>query len=245
MSKNENDQAMPLATHLLELRTRILRSLGVTLVIFLALFSFANELYTFIAQPLLAELPDNASMISTEVTGPFLAPFKMALVISAFLAMPYILFEIWGFVAPGLFKSEKKLVAPLLVSSVILFYTGVAFAYYVIFPLMFHFFSMATPEGVTYSPDISSFFSIVSAMFFAFGVIFEIPIATLILIRAGITTVESLSEKRPYIIVGCFVVGMLLTPPDVISQTLMALPMWMLFEIGIFIGRFIQPKSSD
>ena len=245
MSKNENDQAMPLATHLLELRTRILRSLGVTLVIFLALFSFANELYTFIAQPLLAELPEGTSMISTEVTGPFLAPFKMALVISAFLAMPYILFEIWGFVAPGLFKSEKKLVAPLLVSSVILFYTGVAFAYYAIFPLMFHFFSMATPEGVTYAPDISSFFSIVSAMFFAFGVIFEIPIATLILIRTGMTTVESLSEKRPYIIVGCFTIGMFLTPPDVISQTLMAVPMWMLFEIGIFIGRFIQPKSSD
>ncbi len=245
MTDAEQDQAQPLTAHLLELRNRLLRSILVVFFIFAGLFYFANDIYTLVATPLLDVLPEGSQMIATEVASPFLTPFKMTLVVAAFIGVPYILFEVWGFIAPGLFKSEKRLVVPLLFSSVVLFYCGVAFAYFVVFPLMFKFFSGIGPAGVAYTPDIAHFLSTVTKLFFAFGVAFEIPIATIILIYTGATTAESLSKKRPYVIVGCFVVAMFLTPPDPLSQLFMALPMWLLFELGIFFGRFVQGETDE
>ena len=235
----------PLTSHLLELRSRLLRSIVVVLFIFAALFSFANDIYTLVSVPLLDALPEGSQMIATDVASPFLTPFKLTLVLSIFLAVPYILGEIWGFIAPGLYRHEKRLLAPVLLSSILLFYAGIAFAYFVVFPLMFTFFSASGPEGVAYTPDISRFLDTVLKLFFAFGIAFEIPIATIILIHTGATTPQSLAQKRPYIIVSCFVVGMLLTPPDPISQCLMAIPMWLLFEIGVLCGYLIQPKQND
>lgn len=244
MTDTESDRALPLTSHLLELRNRLLRSLAVVFVIFGVLFSFANELYTLVATPLIDALPEGSHMIATEVASPFLAPFKMTLILSAFIGIPYILGEVWGFIAPGLFKSEKRLLLPILFSSIVLFYAGVAFAYFAVFPVMFQFFSLSGPEGVAYTPDISQFLGTVTKLFFAFGVAFEIPIATLVLIYTGATTAESLGKKRPYIIVGCFIVAMFLTPPDPLSQVMMALPMWMLFELGVFFGRFISSTND-
>lgn len=242
MRSAEDDQAQPLIAHLLELRRRLLRIVVAILVIFLALFAFANDIYTLVATPLLNALPEGSQMIATDVASPFLTPFKLTLVLSFFLAVPYILFEVWGFIAPGLFRHEKRIIAPILFASVLLFYAGVAFAYFVVFPLMFAFFSASGPIGVSYTPDIARFLDTVLKLFFAFGVAFEIPIATVVLIYTGATTAEALAEKRPYIIVACFVIGMLLTPPDPISQSLMAIPMWLLFEIGIVFARMVQRK---
>ena len=204
---------------------------------------FANDIYHFVSEPLRTLLPEGTSMIATEVASPFLTPFKLTLVASIVVAMPMILYQVWGFIAPGMYQSEKRIAIPLLVSSILLFYAGLAFAYYVVFPLVFGFFSGVGPEGVSYTPDIARFLDITLKLFFAFGIAFEIPIATLLLIWAGITTPQALSEKRPYIVVGCFIFGMLLTPPDIISQALLAIPMWMLFEIGVFFGRFIGSKK--
>ena len=239
-----NDE-QPLTQHLLELRQRLLRSIAVVLVIFIALFSFANDIYSLVATPLLAALPDGSQMIATDVASPFLTPFKLTLIIAIFAAVPYLLAEVWGFIAPGLYKHEKRLLAPVLFTSILLFYAGIAFAYLVVFPLMFTFFSSAGPSGVAYTPDIARFLDTALKLFFAFGIAFEIPIATVILIYTGSTSAEALAKKRPYIIVGCFIVGMLLTPPDPISQCLMALPMWLLFEIGVFFGRFIKHQKSS
>ncbi|MCK5880436.1 MAG: twin-arginine translocase subunit TatC [Sinobacterium sp.] len=237
------EQGHPLATHLIELRKRLLRTVLIVLVIFISLFSFANDIYHIVATPLLASLPEGSQMIATEVASPFLTPFKLTLVVAIFIAMPFILFEIWGFIAPALYSHEKRLFIPVILFSIILFYAGIAFAYFVVFPLIFAFFSAAGPEGVAYTPDISQFLNTVLKLFFAFGLAFQIPIFTTVLIRTGATTPESLSNKRPYIIVGCFVAGMLLTPPDPVSQCLMALPMWLLFELGLFLGRFSKPKT--
>lgn len=234
----------PLVTHLTELRNRLLRSVLVVLILLIALFPFANDLYVFVSEPLRVLLPAGTSMIATDVASPFLAPFKLALVVAIIAAMPYILYQAWAFIAPGMYQSEKRIAIPLLVTSVILFYTGLAFAYYVVFPLVFGFFSGVGPEGVSYTPDISRFLDIALKLFFAFGIAFEIPIATVLMIWAGVTTPKDLGKKRPYIIVTCFVVGMLLTPPDVISQALLAVPMWCLFELGIFFGRFIKPGGE-
>lgn len=233
-----------LAGHLLELRQRLLRMVLFVLIIFIALFSFANQLYHFVAGPLLQALPVGSTMIATDVASPFLTPFKLALVASIFLAIPYILFEIWRFVAPGLFSHEKRLFLPLLFISTSLFYAGAAFAFYAVFPVIFAFFSSQGPAGVAYTPDITSFLDTALKLLFAFGVAFEIPIATLVLVRTGATTVASLSKKRPFVIVGCFFVGMLLTPPDPISQCLMAIPMWLLFEAGLLFARLIPTKTS-
>lgn len=236
----------PLITHLIELRDRLLRSLLIVLLLFLPLFYFANDLYTYLSAPLTALLPEGTSMIATDVTSPFFAPFKLTLVLAIFAAIPFILHQIWSFIAPGLYQHEKKVAMPMLFSSILLFYTGVAFAYFVVFPLIFGFFTSTGPENVTMMTDISSYLNFVLKLFFAFGIVFEIPIATLLLLMSGATTVESLKEKRAYIIVCCFVVGMLLTPPDVISQTLLALPMWLLFETGIILGRiFVKPAEQD
>ncbi|MDO8864182.1 twin-arginine translocase subunit TatC [Haliea sp. E1-2-M8] len=244
MNEDPVGQPRPLVAHLTELRDRLLRALLAVLVMFICLFPFANEIYSFVSQPLRALLPEGATMIATEVASPFLTPFKLTLVAAIFLAIPYLLYQIWSFIAPGMYRYEKRLAIPLLASSVLLFYAGAAFAYYVVFPLIFGFFTSVGPDDIAIMTDINSYLNFVLKLFFAFGIAFEIPIAAMILIWAGITTPEDLVKKRPYIIVGCFVFGMLLTPPDVISQALLAVPMWILFEIGVFFGRFIQRRKD-
>jgi sec-independent protein translocase protein TatC len=240
MSESEStDQPLPLVAHLTELRDRLLRALLAILIIFIGLFPFANEIYTFVSEPLRALLPEGATMIATEVASPFLTPFKLTLFAAIFLAMPYVLYQLWSFIAPGMYRQEKKLAIPLLISSVGLFYAGAAFAYFVVFPLIFAFFTSVGPEDITIMTDINSYLDFVLKLFFAFGLAFEIPIAAVLMIWAGITTPEQLAKKRPYIIIGCFVFGMLLTPPDIISQSLLAIPMWILFEFGVFFGRFV------
>lgn len=238
-------EASTFISHLIELRTRILRALIAVLVVFACLFYFAQDIYAYVAEPLVAAMPDGASMIATDVASPFLAPFKLTIVLSFFIAIPVVLYQIWAFVAPGLYRNEKKLVAPLLVSSTLLFYAGMAFAYYVVFPLAFMFFNSVAPDGVLISTDISSYLNFVLKLFFAFGIAFEIPVAIILMCWTGMTTPDNLRKKRPYIIVGVFVVGMLLTPPDVISQTLLALPMWLLFEVGVIVGSFYTRKPDE
>ena len=239
------DQPLPLVAHLTELRDRLLRALLAVLIVFIALFPFANEIYTFVSEPLRALLPEGASMIATEVASPFLTPFKLTLFTAIFLAIPYVLFQVWSFIAPGMYRHEKRLAIPLLISSVALFYAGAAFAYYVVFPLIFAFFTSVGPEDITIMTDINRYLDFVLKLFFAFGLAFEIPIAAVLMIWAGITTPDELAKKRPYIIVGCFIFGMLLTPPDIISQSLLAIPMWILFEFGVFFGRFIQRGTEE
>ena len=239
------DQPLPLVAHLTELRDRLLRALLAVLIVFIALFPFANEIYTFVSEPLRALLPEGASMIATEVASPFLTPFKLTLFTAIFLAIPYVLFQVWSFIAPGMYRHEKRLAIPLLISSVALFYAGAAFAYYVVFPLIFAFFTSVGPEDITIMTDINRYLDFVLKLFFAFGLAFEIPIAAVLMIWAGITTPEELAKKRPYIIVGCFIFGMLLTPPDIISPSLLAIPMWILIEVGVFFGRFIQRGTEE
>lgn len=234
-----------LVSHLIELRSRMLKAVLSVLVVFLGLAYFAQDLYHWLATPLLDVMPDNASMIATDVASPFFAPFKLTLVLSFFIAVPYVLYQVWAFVAPGLYRNEKRLIAPLLASSTLLFYLGIAFAYYVVFPLAFAFFTHVAPEGVAISTDINSYLNFVLKLFFAFGLSFEIPVAIVLMCWTGMTDAQSLREKRPYVIVGVFVVGMLLTPPDVISQTLLALPMWLLFEIGVLIGGLYAKRTEE
>lgn len=247
MSENSSgDKELTLIEHLLELRNRLLRCVMVVGIIFLGLFYFSRELYTMIAMPLTEVLPAGTSMIATDVASPFLAPFKLTLYLSIFASMPFILHQGWSFVAPGMYQHEKKVAIPLLVSSVLLFYGGAAFAYFVVFPLMFGFFTSIAPEGVSVMTDIASYLDFVLALFLAFGLAFELPIAIVLLVWAGVTDVKSLKQKRPYVVVGCFILGMLLTPPDVISQTLLALPMWLLFEIGlVFAGTLGERKKEE
>ena len=207
------DQQMPLIEHLVELRSRLLKAVVVIVVIFLGLYSFSNDIYTFIAQPLMSLLPPGSQMIATEVASPFLAPFKLTLVVALFIAVPFLLYQAWAFIAPGLYTHEKKLAFPLLASSIVLFYSGAVFAYFVVFPLLFQFFTSAAPAGVQVMTDINAYLTFVLKLFFAFGLAFEIPIATFLLILTGAATVKTLSSKRPSIIIGLFVIGMLLTPP--------------------------------
>jgi sec-independent protein translocase protein TatC len=241
----EQDKGQPLVEHLIELRTRILHALFAVMIVFLPLFYFANDIYSYVSEPLRMFLPEGTTMIATEVASPFLTPFKLTLVLSIFVAMPYILHQIWSFIAPGLYSSEKQIASPLLVSSIILFYTGIAFAFYVVFPLIFGFFTAAAPDGVTVMTDINRYLDFVLKLFFAFGLAFEIPIATVLLIWTGATTTTAMASKRAYVIVGCFVMGMLLTPPDIISQILLALPMWLLFEVGIIFARVFKLDQPD
>ncbi len=239
-------EEQPLVAHLLELRDRVLRMVLAVLVVFLMLFPFANDLYILVSEPLRETLPAGSSMISTKPIDPFLIPFKLSLQLAIFIAVPFILYQFWAFVAPGLYKHEKKLVMPLLVSSTLLFYLGMAFAYFVVFPLVFAFLTSTAPEGIEISTDMGSYLDFVMTLFFAFGVAFEVPIATIILVWMGVTTPESLKHKRPYVIVGAFVVGMFLTPPDVISQTLLALPMWVLFELGLILSKsFVRKPDAE
>jgi sec-independent protein translocase protein TatC len=239
MSDSSQDQELPLIQHLVELRQRLLRIVIFVLVVFCGLFYFANEIYYLVSAPLQNLLPDNSSMIAVDVISPFLTPLKLTFFVAVLVSIPYILYQIWSFIAPGLYRHEKRLAIPLLTSSVLLFYLGMAFAYFVVFPLLFSFVTGIGLTGVATMTDISKYLDFVLQLFFAFGFAFEIPVATVLLIHAGIISPEGLTQKRPYIIVGCFVVGMLLTPPDVFSQVLLAVPMWMLFEVGVFFGRFV------
>jgi len=243
-SEDNTTPEQPFLSHLFELRDRLLRILLVVGLLFLALIPFANKLYTLLAAPLLAHLPASSSMIATEVASPFLTPFKLTLVLAMFLAVPVILYQAWFFIAPGLYRHERRLMLPLLVSSTLLFYAGMAFAYYAVMPLVFGFLTSTAPEGVAVMTDISKYLDFVLKMFFAFGVAFEVPVATILLVLTGAITPEKLATMRPYIIVGAFVIGMLLTPPDIISQTLLAIPMWLLFEAGLFISRIMLQRRK-
>jgi len=238
-------QQQPLISHLLELRTKLLRAIGSVLLVFIALVYWANDIYHYMATPLMQVLPESSSMIATDVAAPFFAPFKLTLVLAFFIAIPYVLLQIWSFVAPGLYKHEKRLVVPLLASSTFLFYLGIAFAYYVVFPVVFGFFTSVAPDGVQVATDISSYLSFILKLFFAFGLAFEIPVAVVLLCWAGVTTPEELKQKRPYIVVGAFIIGMLLTPPDIISQTMLAIPMLILFEGGLIAARFYSKKEDE
>jgi sec-independent protein translocase protein TatC len=242
--QTESTEDNSLISHLIELRDRLLRSVLVVIVLLVPLFYFGNELYTLLAEPLLRHMPEGTNMIATEVASPFLTPFKLSLIAAIFLAVPYLLYQAWAFMAPGLYQHERKLVVPLLISSTLLFYAGIAFAYYVVFPLVFGFFIGVAPEGVAVMTDISKYLDFVLKLFIAFGIAFEVPIATILMCWTGMTTPDRLAKKRPYIIVGAFVIGMLMTPPDIISQTLLALPMWALFEVGIFFARRM-PKREE
>ena len=235
---------MPFMAHLLELRQRILKGLLAVVALFLPIYFFANDLYVLVAAPLMAHLPGDGTMIATEVASPFLTPFKLAIYAAIFVGMPVILHQAWSFVAPGLYKHEKRFALPLLFSSIVLFYLGMAFAYFAVFPLVFQFMAAVTPIGVTMMTDINRYLDFVLTMFFAFGFAFEIPIATLLLVWSGISTAQGIANKRPYVIVGCFAAGMLLTPPDVISQLLLALPTWVLFEIGILFARVAEKRNE-
>jgi sec-independent protein translocase protein TatC len=242
MSEEEGlgqSKAGSLMSHLAELRDRVVRMMLAVMVLFLGMFYWANDIYIYLAEPLTRHLPEGASMIAIDVASPFLTPFKLVLMLAIFLAMPVILYQCWAFIAPGLYANEKRIAGPLLVSSILLFYGGVAFAYYVVFPLVFSFFTTVGPEIVNVSTDIGRYLDFVLALFFGFGLAFEVPIATIILVALGLTTPQKLGEKRPFIVVGAFILGMLLTPPDIISQVLLALPILILFEAGLFASKMI------
>ena len=241
----KNQSSYTLFDHLLELRTRLLRSVLGVLIVFCSLAYFAQDLYQYLALPLLSTMPEGTQMIATDVASPFFAPFKLTIVLSMFIAMPYILFQVWSFIAPGLYRNEKRLIIPLMVGSTVLFYGGIAFAYFAVFPVVFSFFNSVAPEGVTIATDISSYLDFVLKLFFAFGAAFEIPIVIILLCWTGVTDTESLRKKRPYVIVGAFFVGMLLTPPDIISQTMLAVPMLLLFEIGLILASFYSKKDNE
>lgn len=234
---------MPLLGHLIELRSRLMRVLIGVGVIFLAMVPFANQLYTTVAYPLMERLPQGATMISTEVVGAFMVPIKFTLVLSFFVGVPFVLYHVWGFVAPGLYKSERRLIFPLLISSTLLFYGGMAFAYFIVMPMVFNFMVGTTPEGVTMMTDIGSYLSFVLLLFFAFGLAFEVPVATILLVWAGLASPEGLKAKRSYIIVACFVVAAVITPPDALSQIMLAVPMWLLFEVGLLLSRAYVRKT--
>ena len=233
-----------LLSHLVELRTRLLRAALAVLFLFVCLVPFAETIFTVVAEPLMQQLPEGAEMIATQVASPFLTPFKLTLFVALFFARPVVLYQIWQFVAPGLYKNEKRFAFPLLISSIMLFYGGVAFAYYVVFPLMFGFFAAVTPEGVTMMTDISAYLDFILTLFFAFGVAFEVPIATVMLVWSGLVQTSTLRKARAYVFLGAFVVGMFLTPPDAISQTLLAVPVYLLYESGLILCRVLGVEQA-
>ena len=236
---------MTFVQHLVELRDILLRSVIAILVVFISLFPFANEVYSFIAAPIINVLPEGGNIIAIGVISPFLTPLKMALIMAVYIAMPYLLYQIWKFIAPALYKREKQMVMPLVVSSTILFYTGLLFSFYVVFPVIFGFLSDIGPSTVDFTPDIQYYLDFVLKVSFAFGVAFEVPIATILLIMFGATTIENLKKNRPYVVIGAFILGMLLTPPDIISQTLIAIPMWLLFEAGLIFAPLFTRKDDE
>ncbi len=233
-----SEAEQPFIAHLIELRSRLVKTVLMVLLVFFGLAVYANELYAYLAGPLLQHMPKNSTMVAIDVASPFLTPFKLALVTAIFISIPMILYQFWAFVAPGLYKHERRLILPLLFASIFLFYAGVAFAYYFVFPLVFGFLTAAAPQGVAVMTDISKYLDFVLTLFFAFGAAFQVPVVTIVMVWTGIITPDSLAEKRGYIVVGAFVIAMFLTPPDAISQTMLAVPMWLLFEIGLFFSRF-------
>ena len=240
-----NDQEQTLLSHLTELRDRLLRSIVSVLVIFLCLAFFSNDIYTMIATPLIEQLPEGGAMIATEVASPFLVPFKLTLFVAIFIAMPYLLYQAWAFIAPGLYENERHFALPLLLISAVLFYLGLAFAFFIVFPVIFNFFALTTPEGVSFVPDINHYLNFILKLFFGFGIAFEVPVITILIVKSGFTTTKSLADKRAYIIVGAFAVGSLLTPPDILSQVLLATPMWLLFETGLWLSKYFTPEQDD
>lgn len=233
-----------LISHLLELRDRLLRSLLAVFIAFLPLVFFSNELFTLIARPLVEKLPEGTSLIATSVVAPFMTPLKLALIAAVFVAMPYVLYQVWAFVAPGLYRHEKRFAMPLFASSVVLFYGGAAFAYFLVFPLMFAFLTSTTPEGVQMMTDMSSYLDFALLLFFAFGIAFEVPIATVLLVATGLVKVETLKKHRGYVLLGIFIVAAFLTPPDAISQSFMAVPMYILYELGILLAQYMTRGRS-
>lgn len=244
-TQEEDHTEQPLISHLIELRDRLVRCLIVVLVLFLCIFPWGNELYIYISRPLLEVLPEGSNMIATSVTAPFMIPFKTSIYAALYLGIPFILHQIWAFIAPGLYRNEIRVTLPILISSVILFYTGIAFAYFIVFNFILPFFVNSAPETVAVMTDMREYLDFVLALFTVFGLVFEIPIATLLLIFSGVTTPDKLAEKRPYIIIGCFVVGMFLTPQDPLSQAFVAIPMWMLFEVGVIAGRILHKTEAE
>jgi len=235
-------------SHLVELRNRLLRAIVAVLIVFLCLFPWAKDLYTLLAQPLLAVLPQGGQMIATDVVGVFLVPVKVALLVAFVIALPYVLYQLWAFVAPGLYAHEKRLVTPLIITSTFLFVAGMAFAYFLVFPVVFKFMASIAPEGVAWMTDIEKYLSFAVTMFLAFGVTFEVPVAVVLLVRMGVISVEKLREIRSYVIVGAFVIGAVFTPPDVISQLMLAFPLWLLYELGIVVAVFLnkpQPVRNE
>jgi sec-independent protein translocase protein TatC len=241
----EEQKAEPFVSHLIELRNRMMWAVGTVLILFFALVPFASELYEWFAKPLISNLPQGGSMISTEPHGPFFIPFKFAFATAFALAVPMVLYQLWAFVAPGLYKNEKSIALPLVVSSTLLFYLGIAFAYYVVFPVIFKFFIGMAPEGVAVMTDISSYMSFALKLFFAFGVAFEVPVATVLLARMGVVSTTNMAKQRPYIILGAFVLGMLMTPPDIFSQVMLAIPVCLLFEVGLFFARRLERNDKQ
>lgn len=239
-----DDRELTFMEHLVELRGRLLKACLAVLVVLVVLLPFSRRLYSLLSAPLTAHLPEGSSMIAIDVASPFLTPFKLSLLLALIIAIPIVLYQIWAFVAPALYRHEKRLAKPLLFSAVALFYLGCAFAYFVVFPLVFGFFTSVAPEGVSVMTDISRYLDFVMTLFLAFGITFEVPIATIILVATGITTIDKLARIRGYVVVGAFALGMLLTPPDIISQTLLALPMWLLFEFGLFLCRILLPEKK-
>jgi sec-independent protein translocase protein TatC len=231
-------------SHLIELRKRLLNSFTALLLVFLCLFPWASDLYTILAHPLLAKLPKGGQMIATDVTTPFFVPLKVALMAAFLISLPYILYQVWRFVAPGLYLHEKRWIPPLLVASLTLFFCGMAFAYFAVFPLVFGFITASAPQGVAVMTDIDKYLSFVMSMFVAFGLAFQVPIAVVLLVKTGMVTTGKLREARPYVIVGAFVVGAIFTPPDVVSQFMLAMPLWLLFEAGIVVARWMERSSS-
>jgi sec-independent protein translocase protein TatC len=235
-------------SHLIELRNRLLRAVIAVVVVFVALFPFASDLYALLARPLLASLPKGGQMIATDVTTPFFVPMKVAMMTAFLIALPYILYQVWSYVAPGLYKHEKRLALPLIVSSVLLFFIGMAFAYFLVFPVIFGFINKTAPAGVAVMTDINKYLDFVLTLFVAFGVTFEVPVVVIVLVQMGMVTVAKLKEIRPYVVVGAFVIGAIFTPPDVVSQIMLAVPLWLLYELGILLAGFLTkpaPPSEE
>ena len=239
-----NEQEESFFSHLVELRDRLIRVLLSVGLVFLCLFPWAKELYALLAQPLLATLPKGGQMIATDVVGVFLVPMKVALMVAFLIALPYVLYQVWAFVAPGLYAHEKRLAFPLVASSVLLFFVGMAFAYFLVFPTVFGFMSKIAPDGVAWMTDIEKYLSFVMSTFIAFGVTFEVPVIVIVLVKMGIVELETLREWRPYVIVGAFVIGAIFTPPDVVSQLLLAVPLCLLYELGMLMARFVSRKTA-
>ncbi len=240
-----SQQEETIVSHLVELRDRLIRSLIAIGIVFICLFPWSKDLYALLAQPLLEVLPKGGQMIATDVVGVFLVPMKVTLLVALLIALPYVLFQIWAFIAPGLYAHEKRLVVPLVVASFLLFLAGMCFAYFVVFPTVFKFMSSIAPQGVAWMTDIEKYLGFVLSSFLAFGVTFQVPVIVIVLVRVGIVSLEKLKEARPYVIVGAFVVGAIFTPPDVLSQCLLAIPLWLLFEVGLILARFVGKPAEE